>query len=82
MIAAFYREVTAILENPPRSTPYIRELADRLLNAAGRCLPVAGDRDYAAELTRLAGTSPFGSRSLTSAAEIITLRRAFLEEIS
>ena len=82
VIAAFDREVTAAGENPSRYTPYTRELADQLLTAAGRCMPLAGHRDYAAELTRLATTSPFGHRAFKSAAQIITLRRAFYEEIS
>jgi hypothetical protein len=53
-----------------------------LLDAAARGLPAAGDRDYAAELVRLAGAHPqTWSPLLRSAAETITLRRAFLEEI-
>ncbi len=53
-----------------------------LLDAAARGLPATGDRDYAAELTRLASAYPqTWSPLLRSAAETITLRRAFLEEI-
>ena len=57
-------------------------LARGLLAAAGRGLPAAGARDYAAELARLADAYPqTWSPLLRSAAETIALRRAFLEEI-
>ena len=57
-------------------------LARGLLAAAGRGLPAAGDRDYAAGLARLADAYPqTWSPLLRSAAETIALRRAFLEEI-
>ncbi len=57
-------------------------LARGLLAAAGRGLPAAGARDYAADLARLADAHPqTWSPLLRSAAETIALRRAFLEEI-
>jgi hypothetical protein len=53
-----------------------------LLDAAKRGLPATGDRDYAAELTRLADNYPqTWSPLLLSGAETIALRRIFLEEI-
>jgi hypothetical protein len=55
-----------------------------LVTAAGRCLPVAGRTDYAADLVRLANAAPCPppwSAALRRAADIIALRRAFLEEI-
>jgi Family of unknown function (DUF5691) len=58
--------------------------ARQLAYAAGRSLPVAGQTDYAAALVRLAGTDNcpgYWSAALRSAADAITLRRAFLEEI-
>ena len=82
VIAAFDHEVTAVLENPPPGHQHARRSAEALLQAAGRRIPATGDHDYAAELTRLATTSPFGQSAFKSAAEVITLRRAFLEEIS
>jgi hypothetical protein len=53
-----------------------------LLDLAARGLPATGDRDYAAELTRLADTRPQNWTPLVrKTAETILLRRAFLEEI-
>ncbi|HEY7262844.1 MAG TPA: DUF5691 domain-containing protein [Trebonia sp.] len=53
-----------------------------LLDAAKRGLPATGDRDYAAELTRLADNYPqTWSPLLHSCAETIALRSIFLEEI-
>ena len=54
-----------------------------LLDLAARGLPATGDRDYAAELTRLADAHPQNWTPLVrKTAETILLRRAFLEEIS
>lgn len=58
---------------------------EELLQAAARNLPATGPAAYAAILTRLAGTAtcpPSWSVALRRTAGIITLRRAFLEEIS
>ncbi|MGD0702191.1 MAG: DUF5691 domain-containing protein [Trebonia sp.] len=53
-----------------------------LLDMAARGLPAVGDRDYAAELTRLADAHPqTWSPLLRKTVETILLRRAFLEEI-
>jgi Family of unknown function (DUF5691) len=53
-----------------------------LLDLAARGLPATGGRDYAAELTRLADAYPqTWTPLLRKNAEIILLRRAFLEEI-
>jgi hypothetical protein len=55
-----------------------------LVTAAARCLPVTGRSDYAADLVRLANAGtclPPWSAALRRAADIIALRRAFLEEI-
>jgi hypothetical protein len=66
----------------PRASTALPRLPRGLLEAARRGLPAIGDRDYAAELTRLAGHYPqTWSPLLYSAAETIALRRAFLEEI-
>jgi hypothetical protein len=84
VIAAFDRDVNAILQKPPpRPYVYMQGAAESLLAVAARRMPAAGDRDYAAEMTRLASVSPYsGSESFESAAVTITLRRAFYEEIS
>jgi hypothetical protein len=71
----------AALRARQRSDAAARQLA----YAAGRSLPVAGPADYAAALVRLASTENcpgYWSAALRSAADAITLRRAFLEEIS
>jgi hypothetical protein len=53
-----------------------------LLDQAARGLPATGDRDYAAELTRLADAHPQNWTPLVrKTAETVLLRRAFLEEI-
>jgi hypothetical protein len=53
-----------------------------LLDLAALGLPATGDRDYAAELTRLADAYPQNWTPLVrKTAETILLRRAFLEEI-
>jgi hypothetical protein len=73
--------VTAILGRVATQAVLPR-LARGLLAAAARGLPATGDRDYAAELARLASAYPqTWSPLLRSAAETIALRRAFLEEI-
>jgi hypothetical protein len=73
--------VTAILGRAATQAVLPR-LARGLLAAAARGLPATGDRDYAAELARLASAYPqTWSPLLRSAAETIALRRAFLEEI-
>ncbi len=82
VLAAFDPEETTVISQPAWQRPGMRHSAYALLRAAGRCMPVTGDRDYAAELTRLASISPFGSSGFTPAAQAITLRRAFYEEIS
>ena len=62
-----------------------RELAPltrAVLGAAARGLPTGGDRDYAAELTRLANAMPqTWSPMLHTTAETIARRRAFLAEL-
>jgi Family of unknown function (DUF5691) len=53
-----------------------------LLHAAARCLPASGDRDFSAELSRLAETHPqTWSPLLHAAGQTIALRSVFLEEI-
>jgi Family of unknown function (DUF5691) len=81
-IAALDREVASVLEKPSYIRSSMRRLAWHLLEAAGHCMPTAGNRDYAAELMRLASASPAGSYQFRSAAQTIALRRAFYEEIS
>jgi hypothetical protein len=75
VIAALRRTITAPASRWPEG----------LVSAAARHLPVTGQRDYAAALARLAdpdGCPPLRRAALRSAARMITLRRAFLEEIS
>jgi hypothetical protein len=57
---------------------------EELAAAAGRSLPASGPTDYAAALARLADIDkcpPHWSLALHRAAEVIEVRRAFLEEI-
>jgi hypothetical protein len=62
--------------------PVLPRLPRGLLDVAARGLPATGDRDYAAELSRLADAHPQTWSPLPRAtAETILLRRAFLEEI-
>ena len=64
------------------SLPVLPRLPRGLLDAAARGLPATGDRDYAAELSRLADAHPqTWSPLLRATAETILLRRIFLEEI-
>lgn len=81
VIAAFDRE-GATVEKPRWGEVSTRHAANDLIRAAGRRMPAVGDRDYVAELSRLAGSSPFTYAGFKSAAEAVGLRRAFLEEIS
>ena len=81
-ITALDREVASVLKGPRYYSPSMRHLAWDLLKAAGRCMPSAGDRDYAAELMRLSDAIPPLSYGFRSAAQTIILRRAFYEEIS
>jgi hypothetical protein len=81
-IAALDREMAGVLEKPQYQRGSMRRLVWELLEAAGRCMPYAGDRDYASELTRLANLTPVGSYQFKSAAQSIAARRAFYEEIS
>lgn len=81
VIAAFDRE-GATVEKPRREGVSTRHAANELIRAAKRRMPTGGGTDYAAELMRLASSSPFTYAGFKSAAEAITLRRAFYEEIS
>jgi hypothetical protein len=86
VIAAIDREAAPFLENARPWSLYMRLPAAALLHAAGSCMPTHHDRDYAAELTRIATSmavfSPAMQKPFTSAARAITARRAFHEEIS
>lgn len=82
VIAAFDHQVAAVRESPPPGHRHMRRPAEVFLQAAGRRMPATGDRDYAAELARLAAISPFGQSAFESAAETINHRRSFFEEIS
>jgi hypothetical protein len=86
VIAAIDREAAPFLANARPWSLYMRPAAAALLHAAGACMPPHHDRDYAAELTRIATNmavfSPAMQKPFTSAARAITARRAFYEEIS
>jgi hypothetical protein len=62
--------------------PALTELTQAVLDTAGRGMPATGEKDYAAELTRLADAMPQAwMPELLAAAETIALRRAFLAEL-
>jgi len=62
--------------------PKLTVLAQAVVETAGRGMPATGEKDYAAELARLANSMPPSWwPEVTAAAETIALRRAFLEEL-
>jgi hypothetical protein len=62
--------------------PRLTVLSQTVVETAGRGMPAAGEKDYAAELTRLANSMPPSwMPEMLAAAETITLRRAFLAEL-
>ena len=75
----------AVLATLARVVPRqaLTELTHAVLDTAGRGMPATGARDYAAELTRLADSMPQAwLPEVLAAAETITLRRAFIAELS
>jgi hypothetical protein len=73
--------LAALARGVPR--PALTEFTHAVLDTAGRGMPATGARDYAAELTRLADSMPQAwLPDVLAAAETITLRRAFLAELS
>jgi hypothetical protein len=62
--------------------PKLTVLSQAFVETAGRGLPASGDKDYAAELMRLADSMPQSwVPEMIAAAETIALRRAFLTEL-
>jgi uncharacterized protein DUF5691 len=62
--------------------PKLTVLSQAVVDTAGRGMPATGEKDYAAELTRLANSMPQSwLPEVMAAAETIALRRAFLEEL-
>jgi hypothetical protein len=62
--------------------PRLTVLSQTVVETAGRGMPAAGEKDYAAELTRLANSMPPSwMPEMLAAAETIALRRAFLAEL-
>ena len=74
----------AVLHALDRETrrPKPTVLSQTVVETAGRGMPATGEKDYAAELTRLANSLPQSwLPEVLAAAETITLRRAFLAEL-
>ena len=62
--------------------PRLTVLSQTVVETAGRGMPATGEKDYAAELTRLANSMPPSwMPEMLAAAETIALRRAFLAEL-
>jgi hypothetical protein len=62
--------------------PKLTDLSQAVVETAGRGMPATGEKDYAAELTRLANVMPQSwMPEMHAAVESINLRRAFLAEL-